>query len=81
MMIGPVFMNSEWLDDVQRVGGGVGGGLPPAFEVFCIFFQDYKTSASDVFTEAVCLSLAGILRQVSIVTRYDVISSRWSSHF
>ena len=38
MMIGPVFMNSECLDDVQRVGGGMGGGLPPAFEVFFNFF-------------------------------------------
>ena len=38
-------MNSECLDDVQRVGGGMGGGLPPAVEVFFIFFQDYKTLA------------------------------------
>ena len=38
------------------------------------------------FSVAVCSSLAHILRQVqwwsvAIVTRYDVISSRWSSHF
>ena len=51
-----------------------------------IFFLGDRTSAPDVFISCSFTSLARILRQVqwwsvSMVTRYDVISSRWSSHF
>ena len=56
---------------------------------FSIFSLDNKTLIPDVFGSshsAVRLFLAGILRQVkwwsvSMVTRYDVISSRWWTHF
>ena len=60
-------------------------GLPPPSQVFDFFFLDDKTSIPDVFSSC-SLSHARILRQVkwwsvTMVTRYDVISSRCSSHF
>ena len=59
--------------------------LPPPSEVFLSFSLD-NTKKHLTFSGAVCLSLARILRQnqwcsVAMVTRYDVISSWWSSHF
>ena len=75
-------------------GGGVGGGVCPpnnpypnlptkGFPEF--FFLADKTSAPKC-SVAVRLSLSRILKyvyewSVTMVTRYDVISSRWSSHF
>ena len=56
-----------------KVGGGGGGGwLPPLRKVFLIFFLHGKTLAPYVFCS--CWS-------VTMDTRYDVISSRCSSHF
>ena len=53
--------------------GGGGEGCP---KVFLSFVIEDKTLASDVFS-----SCSLIPRTVSMVTRYDVISSRWLSHF
>ena len=59
--------------------------MPPLPKVFLSFFLEDKTLAPHV-SIAVCSSVARILSQVqwwsvSRVTRYDVISRRWSSHF
>ena len=67
--------------DVQ----GEGGDCHTPLSFFWVFFEDDKTSAPDIFSSCP-LSLARILRQVqwwsvSMVSRYDVISSRCSSHF
>ena len=64
----------------QTYKRGAGGG------VFWFFFRGDRTSAPDVFSSCSFRSLARILRQVqwwsvSMVTRHDAISSRWSSQF
>ena len=67
-----------------RGGGGGRGGCHPLR-----FFWDFSKRIKHqhlTFSVTVRLSLARIVRQVqwwsvSMVTRYDVISSRWSSHF
>ena len=58
---------------------------PPPFRFFWDFSKRIKHQHL-TFSVDVRLSLARILRKVqwwsvSMVTRYDVISSRWSSHF
>ena len=58
---------------------------PSPFRFFWNFSKRIKLQHL-TFSVDVCLFLAGILIQVqwwsvSMVTRYDIISSRWSSHF
>ena len=67
--------------DVQEEGGDCHTPLRFSW----VFFLDDKTSAPNIFSSC-SLSLARILRQVqwwsvSMVSRYDVISSKCSSHF
>ena len=51
-------------------------------KVFLSFFLEDKASAPDVFSGCSFISRAHLERSsVAMVTRYDVISSRWSSHF
>ena len=64
-------------------GGGEGSCLHPV--IIFEFFLDEKISTPDVFS---CYLFnprahfeASLVMSVSMVTRYDVISSRWSSHF
>ena len=76
--------NNTLPSDVQGVWRGGGSGWHPLR-----FFWDFSKRIKHqhlTFSVDVRLSLARILRQVqwwsvSMVTRYDVISSRWSSHF
>ena len=67
--------------DVQ----GEGGDCHTPLRFSWVFSLDDKTSAANIFSSC-SLSLARILRQVqwwsvSMVSRYDVISSKCSSHF
>ena len=62
------------------------GWMPAPVTFFWIFFSWKIKHQHQTFSVAVCSSLAHFLRQVqwwsvAMVTRYDVISSRRSSHF
>ena len=56
---------------------------PP--EVFLSFFLEDKTSVPDVFTSCLLIPCAlfetSSAMSVAMVTRYDVISSRWLTQF
>ena len=66
-------------------GGGREGRLPPASEVFLIFFLDGKTSAPDVFSSCLFIPRAHFETILVMVSHYGYeiwrLSSKWSSHF
>ena len=86
MFLAIIFLSqrNNTLTLVRTRGGGGGVDATPLS-----FFWDFSERIKHqhlTFSVTVRLSLARILRQVqwwsvSMVTRYDVISSRWSSHF
>ena len=58
----------------------------PLYKVFLSFFVDYKTSEPvDVFSSYSFIPRAyfetSLVMVIAMVTRYDVISGRWSSQF
>ena len=67
------------------LGGGREGRLPPASEVFLIFFLDGKTSAPDVFSSCLFIPRAHFETILVMVSHYGYeiwrLSSKWSSHF
>ena len=63
------------------MGSGEGGVFDTPLSVFLLLFVEDKTSAPEVsFIPRAHLGQVK-RRTVTMVTRYDVISSRWSSHF
>ena len=69
-------------------GGGGGGGcdLAPVYKIFLSFSLDDKTSEPvDVYSSYSLIPLAyfetSLVMVIAMVTRCDVISSRWSSQF
>ena len=58
---------------------------PRSHKVFLSFFLENKTSAPEVFNSCSFIPRAdfetSLVMVVAMVTRYDVISSRWSSQF
>ena len=71
-----------WLNARTYRGGG---GVDPPIRFSWVFSLGIKHQHL-TFSVAVCSSLAHILRQVqwwsvAVVMRYDITSSRWTSHF
>ena len=65
--------------------GGGGEWIPSASEVFLSVFLEDKTSAPDVFRNFSLIHReyfdTSSVMSVSMVTRYDVIRSKWSGNF
>ena len=58
---------------------GKGRGDSEVFLSF--FFQEDETSAPDVFSSCSFIPRPNFVKSVTMVTRDDVISTRWSSYF